>query len=138
MRWLIVLHPLKSNATRQAAENAKGFMGKTDREVKRRFLRPQAAGPSRSTWGRGSAPLGSSAGPLKNLRNVFARRPDGSGDEPLAAHRRQADLDFAALFFWIVIIATAATMIAAATRVRELMGSWCKSQPRKTATTGLT
>ena len=42
------------------------------------------------------------------------------------------------LLFSTVMIATAATMIAAATIVREWTGSPSNSQPRKTATTGFT
>lgn len=43
-----------------------------------------------------------------------------------------------AIAFCVVMMATAATMMADATSVRELIGSPSTSQPRNTATIGLT
>lgn len=52
--------------------------------------------------------------------------------------RWTAHYAFARRDFSVVMIATAATMIAEATSVRVVMGSASRSQPRKTATIGFT
>lgn len=70
---------------------------------------------------------------------------DGEGDGGGGGHggarwrqEIQADFGGAALVFSVVMRATAATMMAEATSVRGVIGSSRISQPRITATTGLT